>query len=117
MPVRERITIHDVAEEVRVTVGGITLAQSRAALRLDETGHAPVFYLPPGDVDMTRLTESERHSHCPYKGDASYYTLKLDDMSVPDIAWSYRRPIDSVARIANHIAFYRDKCEIKASEQ
>ena len=107
-----RIAIRDVPGEVRVTWGDTTLAQSRAALCLEEEGYPPVFYLPPSDVDMAWLTASDKRSHCPYKGDASYFTLVTDETTVADIAWCYRQPIASVARIAEYIAFYRDKCDV-----
>ena len=112
MSISERITIHDLAGEVRVSYGDIMLARSRSALRLDEKGHQSVFYIPAGDVSLARLTRSQSHSHCPYKGDASYYSLTTDDGTVPDVAWYYPQPIDAVTRIANHVAFYRDKCAV-----
>ncbi len=107
-----RISIERFADTVTVTLGQRQLARTQSALVLREEGYAPVFYLPPNDVDLTELQPSEHKSHCPYKGDATYLSLVGPDQSVENIAWSYAKPLASVAEIAGQIAFYATKCEI-----
>ena len=98
---------------VRVRSGGAIVADSAHALMLEETGHAPVFYLPRGDVRMDDFSPSERTSHCPHKGDASYFNLDTGDGPIADAAWSYEAPYPIALSIAGHLAFYADKVEIE----
>ena len=98
---------------VRVRLGGAIVADSAHAMMLEETGFPPVFYLPRGDVRMEHLMPSARRSHCPHKGDASYFNLEAGGRSAPDAAWSYETPYPIAAAIAGHIAFYEGKVEIE----
>lgn len=95
---------------VRVRVGGETVADTAHALLLEEGSLPPVFYVPRGDVRMDRLVRSATRSHCPFKGDASYFGA-ADGPA--DVAWSYETPLPAVAGIAGHLAFYADKAEIE----
>ena len=100
------IEVERFAGRVVVRFGGEVVADSRAALRLDETGCEPVFYLPRADVRGAALQPSTHTSHCPFKGDASYWTLRTGTAERVDAAWSYEQPLDAVAAIAGCIAFY-----------
>jgi uncharacterized protein (DUF427 family) len=90
--------------------GGSLLAKTTQALKLTEFHFGKVFplvfYIPREDIDFSRLVKNQDHStHCPIKGDASYYSLKTDEGLVENIAWSYEDPLDHVADIKNHLAF------------
>ncbi|MFL6710483.1 MAG: DUF427 domain-containing protein [Massilia sp.] len=103
------ITAHD--GRVQVMVDGRTVADSRHALRLDEAAYAPVFYLPIADVDMTLLERSAHASYCPYKGDCTYYDLKVGERLVPNAVWHYAAPYAAVQAIADRVAFYADRVD------
>ncbi|MEA3193308.1 MAG: hypothetical protein QOD26_1641 [Betaproteobacteria bacterium] len=97
---------------VRVTFKGTLIAESRDALALKEGSYPTVYYFPRKDVKMERLVRSSHKTHCPFKGDASYYSLK----DGPENAvWSYEQPFDEMAAIKERLAFYPDKVEIKPS--
>ena len=95
---------------VRVRAGGTILSDTAHALLLEEGSLAPVFYIPRGDVHMERLVRSATASHCPFKGDASYFSVPGGPA---DVAWSYETPLPGAAAIAGHLAFYPDKAEIE----
>lgn len=102
-------------KRVRVVLGGAIVAESDAALRLEENRYPPVFYIPRADVAMDLLDPSARRSHCPYKGDASWFTVSGHGMEARDAAWSYETPFPAVAPIAGHIAF--DRAKVDAIEE
>ena len=98
---------------VRVRVAGGIVADTAHALLLEEGTLPPVFYIPRGDVHMERLAPSTTTSHCPFKGDASYFDLEAGGARMADAAWSYERPFPAAAAIAGHLAFYPDRVEIE----
>jgi uncharacterized protein (DUF427 family) len=93
-------------KRIRVEVGGETIADSRRAFLLHEGGHQPTYYFPPEDVRPEFLEPHDKHTHCPKKGDASYYTIRVGETVVEGGAWYYPRPIDGAPPIENLIAFY-----------
>ena len=95
---------------LQATFRGELIADSREAIALKEASYPVVYYFPRKDVNMTRFERSARRSHCPYKGDASYYSLKGGPQ---DAAWSYEMPYDDIAAIAGLLAFYPDKVDIR----
>ncbi|KNE81889.1 MULTISPECIES: DUF427 domain-containing protein [Streptomyces] len=97
-----RITIEQGTEHVRVTHAGQVLAESRRPLLLRETGCPVRYYLPPEDVRTDLLTPSDTSTHCPFKGDASYWSRP----DAPDLVWAYPDPKPEVARIKDHFCFY-----------
>ena len=97
---------------VRVVLGGEPIADSRRALALEETGHPTRWYLPLEDVREGVLEPSERTSHCPFKGDANYYSARLNGDLYADVAWTYRDPIPEVAEIAGYVCFYPEKVDL-----
>lgn len=97
-----RITVEPGTEHVRAVHGGQVLAESRRPLVLRETGCPPRYYLPPEDVHSELLTASGTHTHCPFKGDASYWSLP----DAPDLVWAYPQPKEEVAAIRDHFCFY-----------
>ena len=100
------ITITAISEPVTVTVGGMTLGESHRALDLKEGSYPPVTYVPREDIDMSRLVRTERATTCPWKGQASYYSVRTDSGVLDNAVWSYEDPIPDVAPIAGHLAFY-----------
>jgi uncharacterized protein (DUF427 family) len=105
------ITIEANPNRVRVTVAGRLLADTRDALTLREADYAPVQYVPLSDVDGSLLEPSDHASHCPYKGDASYYSVPVGGETSIDAVWEYRSPHEAVAAIKGHVAFYPSRVE------
>lgn len=99
------ITILPHPGRVRVIVNGTVVAETQAALSLQEGGYLPVLYIPRADV-RGAVRRSARHSHCPYKGEASYFDLVTDGDERAEAAWSYEDPFPAVAAIRGHLAFY-----------
>lgn len=97
-----RITVEPSDRHVRAVRGGQTLAESDRALVLRETGCPDMYYIPPTDVHLDLLTPSDTHTHCPFKGDASYWSLS----DAPDLVWAYPDPKPEVAEIKDHLCFY-----------
>jgi uncharacterized protein (DUF427 family) len=102
------ISIDATGTRVTVRAGGRTIADGTSALTLREGRYPPVFYIPRDAIDMTRLEPSTTTSHCPYKGEASYFSLVGGPA---DVAWGYERPHPAVASIAGHLAFYPDRVD------
>jgi uncharacterized protein (DUF427 family) len=105
------ITVTRAKDRVVVSWNGAVIADSRDALDLKEASYPVVKYIPRADVDMTRLERTTHASHCPYKGDASYFSIRVGDAVSKDAAWSYEHPFEGVAAIAGHIAFYPDRVD------
>jgi|ERR1700733_12746970 uncharacterized protein (DUF427 family) len=107
------ITIHPTGARVTVRVGGAVVAETDSALSLAEASYPVVQYIPLSDVDQSLLERTTTQSYCPYKGDASYFTVKsADGGAEADVIWTYEHPYPSVAEIAGHVAFYPDRAEI-----
>ena len=96
-----------------VRAGDAVLGESRNALELTEGAAAPVIYFPREDLAMAFLEPSDKSSHCPYKGDASYFSIVTPSGTLANAAWSYEAPRDDVAAIAGHIAFYPNEVAIE----
>ncbi len=105
------ITVEAAAETVTVVFNGKTVARSSRALKMQEASYPPVYYIPLADVDRAALTKTAHGSYCPYKGDASYYTMTVGIESAENAVWAYEEPYDAVAGIAGHIAFYTDRVD------
>jgi uncharacterized protein (DUF427 family) len=108
-----RITTKPAKARVRVTFKGEVIADTTDAIALEEAMGAGkstvapvVYYIPRKDVKMDRLVRTSHSTHCPFKGDASYFSLR----NGPENAvWSYEQPIDEMSVIRDHLAFYPDK--------
>ncbi|MDX6653909.1 MAG: hypothetical protein QOH18_610 [Solirubrobacterales bacterium] len=107
-----QISITPSRDHVLVRSGETTIADSRSTLVLRETNHPPVRYVPLADVDRSLLAPSDRTTYCPYKGDASYYSIVRDPDRGTDAVWFYDQPYPAVEPIKDHIAFYPDRVEI-----
>jgi uncharacterized protein (DUF427 family) len=106
-----RIGISTNGHRLRVIHQGITIADTRQALTLVETGLPEVVYFPRTDVNMARFERSTHTSRCPYKGDASYFHLRTEDGIVENAAWSYEAPIDGARQIEGYLAFYESRVD------
>jgi uncharacterized protein (DUF427 family) len=107
-----RIETKPAKERVRVTFNGEVIADTRDAIRMEEGSYPAVFYFPRKDVKMERLIRSSHRTHCPFKGDAAYFSL----VNGPENAvWSYELPYDEMSVIKERLAFYPDKVDISAA--
>jgi uncharacterized protein (DUF427 family) len=105
------ITISPNPNRVRVTFGGKIVADSTKALNLKEASYPAVAYVPRADVDMSLLERTSHSTHCPYKGDASYYSIKADGKVAENAIWTYETPKSDVSEIANYVAFYPNRVD------
>jgi uncharacterized protein (DUF427 family) len=101
----------DSPRRVRVVFGGETVADSRRAKLLHEAGLLPVYYFPIEDVRMELLEESDHTTHCPFKGDALYWSVRAGDRVAENAVWGYPEPIDYAPPIAGYLAFYWRKMD------
>jgi uncharacterized protein (DUF427 family) len=103
-----RIETKPAGMRVQVTFNGEVIADTRDAIRFDEADYPAVYYIPRSDVKMERLSRTNHQTYCPFKGNASYYSL----VNGPENAvWSYEKPYDEVLVIKEHLAFYPDKVD------
>jgi uncharacterized protein (DUF427 family) len=106
-----RITIEPNAARVRVTVAGCVVADTQRALTLRESDYPAVQYVPRSDVDMSLLARTDNRTYCPYKGDASYYSITSGGERSIDAVWTYEAPFAAVAQIKDYLAFYPDRVD------
>ncbi|MGC2201225.1 MAG: DUF427 domain-containing protein [Stellaceae bacterium] len=111
-----RVDLLPESRRIKVVFAGVTVADSSTALRVEETGHNPVYYLPEGDVRLDLMRPTEHHTRCPYKGEASYWTIdvpvdtgghRLSENAV----WAYPSPYDEVSGLAGYYAFYPNRVD------
>jgi len=105
------ITITANPNRVKVTLGGRVIADTTRALTLREASYPPVHYIPREDADMTLLTRTAHATHCPYKGDASYFSVVAAEQISKNAVWSYEQPYAAVAAIKDHLAFYPNRVD------
>ena|ERR1700753_3868456 len=105
------ITITPAAGRVIVRFGGEVVADTHHALELKEASYPAVLYIPRADAKMAHYTKTAHSTHCPYKGDASYFSLG----NVANAVWSYEEPYPAMARIKDHLAFYPQHVAIERS--
>ena len=105
------ITLTPNRERVLVRVGGALIADTRAALTLKEASYPPVQYIPRKDVDMNLLQRTDHSSYCPFKGDASYYSIPSGGEKSVNAVWSYENPYPAVGQIKDYVAFYPSRVD------
>lgn len=98
---------------VTVHLSDVMLGSSAEALVLREADYPPVFYIPFGDIYFEFLQRSATSTHCPFKGDASYWSASPAAGGTADVMWAYEQPNNDVLAIKNHGAFYPDKVRIE----
>jgi uncharacterized protein (DUF427 family) len=107
----QRILFEDSSRRVRAVLANVAVADTTHAKLLLETGHTPVYYFPIDDVRMDLLEPTDKTTHCPYKGDASYWTVRAGHRVAEDAVWSYLDPISERADIKGYVAFYWNKMD------
>jgi uncharacterized protein (DUF427 family) len=105
------ITISSSGKHVKVTFAGRVVADTTKALSLKEASYPPVLYVPRSDVDMRLLSRTQHATHCPYKGDASYYSINAGGRVAENAIWSYEQPHSDVTEIAGYVAFYPNRVD------
>ena len=105
------ITIKPHAMRVTVTFNGAKIAESERALLLEEADYPAVAYIPREDVDMAQLEAHDHSTYCPYKGDASYFSVYVGGKRAEAAVWTYEEPNPAFAEIKDHLAFYPDKMD------
>ena len=106
-----RVDLLPEARRVRVTFAGAVIADTGAALRVEETGHGPVHYVPEKDVRLDLMRPTEHKTYCPFKGDCSYWTIVVDGGKAENAVWGYRAPYDEAVGLAGHYAFYKSRVD------
>ncbi len=105
------ITITPNGKRVRVTLGGQIIADTTQALRLQEASYPAVFYIPRAAAKMDLFTKTSNATHCPYKGDASYYSVAAGGKTAENAVWSYETPFPAMAEIKEYLAFYPNRVD------
>jgi uncharacterized protein (DUF427 family) len=105
------ITVTATPGRVVVKLAGNVIADSRNALTLQESNYPAVQYIPRDDVDFGLLERTELRTYCPYKGDASYYSIPAGGERSANSVWTYEAPHEAVAEIKDHVAFYPDRVD------
>jgi uncharacterized protein (DUF427 family) len=106
-----RVDLHPEAHRVRVTFAGTVVADTTAALRVEETGHGPVHYIPEKDMRLDLMHKTEHSTYCPFKGHASYWTVTVDGKSSENAIWGYQTPYDEMEGLAGYYAFYGNRVD------
>jgi uncharacterized protein (DUF427 family) len=107
-----RVDILPSSRHLRVEVDGVTIAESASPRLLFETGLPVRYYLPKTHVRLDLITHTDSETHCPYKGQAEYWSVRTGDTVHEDIAWSYPTPLPESLGVAGHIAFYDEKVDV-----
>jgi uncharacterized protein (DUF427 family) len=110
------ITITANPKRVRVLAGDTVLAETTQALTLKEASYPAVQYVPRTDARMDLMKRTERVTHCPYKGDANYFSVVANGSTLDNAIWTYETPYPAMAQIAGHLAFYPNKVKIEEVE-
>jgi uncharacterized protein (DUF427 family) len=105
------ITIERNPVRITVSVGGRVVADTRDALTLREASYPPVQYIPRKDVDMSLLEKTQHSTYCPYKGDASYYSIPSGGTKSVNAIWTYEAAFPAVSAINEYVAFYPDRVD------
>jgi uncharacterized protein (DUF427 family) len=105
------ITITPSNKRVRVTFGGQVIADTTKALSLQEASYPAVLYIPRADAKMDLLKKTDHATHCPYKGDASYFSIQAGGKAAENAVWSYEQPFPAMAEIKDHLAFYPNRVD------
>jgi uncharacterized protein (DUF427 family) len=102
----EKITIRKAVGTWTVRAGGAVLGESAEALELVEGDYPPVIYFPRADIAMAFLDPSDKTSHCPFKGDARYFSVVTKSTTLENVVWSYEEPNEIAAQLKNYLAFH-----------
>ena len=103
------IAITPVQGKVSVQFNGVRVAHTDKALALKEASYPPVIYVPRSDISIEHYVRTEHRTHCPYKGDANYFSLSANGSIAENAVWTYEEAYPAVKEIEGHVAFYPDK--------
>lgn len=106
-----QLDIEPISKPIRVEVDGVTIADSTRVVIMRETRLAPVYYFPKDDVRMDLLQRTEQRTHCPFKGNASYWSVVVGDRTMENAAWSYEVPFEEALSVKDYVAFYWQKMD------
>jgi uncharacterized protein (DUF427 family) len=106
------ITLTPAAKRWRAKFAGHVIADSAEALIVQESTYPPVVYFPRADVEMAYMSRTDRGTHCPYKGDANYFTVLMDGQFAENAVWTYEQPFPAMEALEGRLAFYTDKIEV-----
>ncbi|MCU0492465.1 MAG: DUF427 domain-containing protein [Chloroflexaceae bacterium] len=98
--------LEPVDKQIRIVLGGVEIANTRRAYRVLETSHPPSYYLPPDDMRRESISPAAGGSFCEWKGQASYWTISANGLTLPAVAWSYENPSQAFAAIRGFLACY-----------
>ena len=107
-----RVDVLESSRHVRVELDGVTVADSRRPRILFETGLRPRYYLPLTDLRLDLLRPSDRRTECPYKGEASYFSVEVNGRRFDDVVWTYRTPLPEAQKIAGLACFYDERVDL-----
>ena len=113
---KHRVSTEVVDRHVRIVFNGVTVADSKRPIVLTEQPLTPVYYFPRDDVRMDLMGRTSHKTHCPFKGDAAYWSLTVGDRSVENAVWSYEDPIEECGAIKGCLAFYLDRLGVTYDE-
>jgi uncharacterized protein (DUF427 family) len=107
-----RVDIVNSRRHVRIELDGVTLAESRSSMALFETGLPTRWYLPLSDLRLDLMSRSDKVTHCPYKGAATYLSVDVEGKAYPDLVWMYRSPLAESQKIAGLACFYNERVDV-----
>lgn len=110
------ITVTPTRGTVQVVANGTVIAESTSSLTLQESTYPAAQYVPIADIDPAALTRTETSTYCPFKGDASYFSVETPEGTIIDAGWTYDEAYDAVSQIRGHLAFYLDKVIVTVTE-
>jgi uncharacterized protein (DUF427 family) len=113
----EHIRVEPWPRRVRAVLGNVAVADSTRVLLLLEKGHPPVYYFPPEDVRRDLMEPTDKRTRCPYKGEASYWTIKAGDREGANAAWAYLDPLPERTDIKGYMAFYKDRVDLYVDDE
>lgn len=110
-----RVAVKPTLQHVRALVGDTVIADSRAALLVEESRHDLVWYFPPDDVDEQHLLPTATSTYCPFKGHASYWSIQAQGETLEDAVWAYLEPFDECQALTGYYAFYPDRVRLEVA--
>lgn len=116
-PTGSVLFLDPVPQRIRAIVAGETVVDSSRAMLLHETGHLPVYYFPREDLRSDLLEPSDKQTHCPHKGDASYWTIRVGDRVIEDAVWTYEAPFEPADFLTGYVALYWGKVDEWLAEE